>query len=89
MGKNSASGVSVLARGAEAEPSTRAAHDADIAARYSVEPRRDDEYTIAEFGALTGRRYDAARDFLRGLVAAGTWTRRKCGNGYVYREVKP
>ena len=89
MSKRSGSGVSVLARGSEAETPTRAALNADIAARYGIELQRDDEYTIKEFAELTGRKYDAAKDFLRGLVAAGTWTCRKCGGVYVYREVKP
>ncbi len=65
----------------------RAELDASIKARYGVEPKRADEYTIAEFGQLTGRRYDAAKDFLAEMCTAGAWSRRKCGNGYVYREV--
>ncbi len=89
MSKRNTSGVSVLARGEAAESPTRAALNADIAARYGVATKNDDEYTVMEFGELTGRKYDAANDFLNALCAAGKWERRKVGNAYVYREIKP
>jgi hypothetical protein len=61
--------------------------NASIKARYGIAPKGNDEYTVMEFAALTGRAYEAARDFLAARLADNTWERRPFGKGYLYREV--